>query len=1372
MKKITLLIISIILSLAGQAQDYKIDFTASGITNTLDSVHVKNLTQQTELTLNGTDTLHLDKNTGIGEEYKEKNKISFYPNPLKNGEGKLRFYQNKSGDTKVEVYDMEGKLLLSKQGNLQRGHNEFIFTGMPTGFFMVQVKSAVFSRSLKIISINGKQGTPKMEFVQNVQKSSIQTIANIKLIKSIIGMQFNDGEALKFTGYSNNDSVIYFHIPDKSQTINFVFGTPYPSGTVHCGAEGPAAIVDVTNPTTGETWMDRNLGASQQATSSTDSLAYGDLYHWGRFSDGHQCRNSDTTSTLATTPMPNNSNSWDGKFILSLSSNNFDWLTPQNDSLWQGLNGTNNPCPSGYRLPTKNELNSERQSWSSNNVTGAYDSPLKLPVAGGRFSSSGSPSNVGSDGYYRSSTVDGYRAYSLYFFSNNAFMSSASRAGGGSVRCLKDGSAQSPSIKIHPFDQTINDGGNASFSVYATGPSLSYQWQESTDGGTTWNPLSNGAVYSNVTTDTMNITSAPLSMDSNQYRCILIASGLPVDTSNAATLTVITTSSSYPSGTVHCISGGAAVVDVTNLTTGEIWMDRNLGASRQATSSTDSQAYGDLYQWGRFSDGHQCRNSGTTTTQSSSDTPGHSDFIKGSFDWRSPQNNNLWQGVNGTNNPCPSGYRLPTENELNNEQQSWSSNDAAGAYGSPLKLPVAGGRSYSSGSLSNVGSDGYYWSSTVSGSSAYRLYFYSNGSTLSSNRRAGGASVRCLKDGSVQPPSIKTHPFDQTINDGGNASFSVSTTGSSLSYQWQESTDGGTTWNALSNGGVYSNVTTDTMNIASATLSMDSNQYRCVLIASGLPVDTSNAATLTVISTSSSYPSGTVHCISGGAAIVDVTNPTTGETWMDRNFAASQQATSSTDSQAYGDLYQWGRFSDGHQCRNSSTTTTNATTDTANAGNSWDGKFITSPDDWLSSQNNNLWQGVNGTNNPCPSGYRLPTENELNSERQSWSSNNPAGAYSSPLKLPAAGGRSNIIGSLYSVGSSGHYWSSTVDGSDAYNLRFYSSNASMGSSDRAHGFSVRCIKDGSVQPPSIKTHPFDQTINDGGNASFSVSTTGSSLSYQWQESTDGGTTWNALSNGGVYSNVTTDTMNIASATLSMDSNQYRCVLNASGLPVDTSNAATLTVISASISYPSGTVHCISGGAAIVDVTNPTTGDTWMDRNLGASQQATSSTDSQAYGDLYQWGRFSDGHQCRNSSTTTTNATTDTANAGNSWDGKFITYPDDWLSSQNNNLWQGLNGTNNPCPSGYRLPTENELNSERQSWSSSNATGAYGSPLKLPAAGYRSNIIGSLYSVGSSGHYWSSTVDGSDAYNLRFYSSNASMGSSDRAHGFSVRCVKD
>jgi uncharacterized protein (TIGR02145 family) len=192
------------------------------------------------------------------------------------------------------------------------------------------------------------------------------------------------------------------------------------------------------------------------------------------------------------------------------------------------------------------------------------------------------------------------------------------------------------------------------------------------------------------------------------------------------------------------------------------------------------------------------------------------------------------------------------------------------------------------------------------------------------------------------------------------------------------------------------------------------------------------------------------------------------------------------------------------------------------------------------------------------------------------------------------------------------------------------------------------------------------------------------------------------------------------------------------------------------------------------VTNPTTTKIWMDRNLGATQVATSSLDAAAYGDLYQWGRGTDGHQIRTSATTTTLSSSD--QPGN---GSFILEPSnsspyDWRSPQNTNLWQGVNGDNNPCPSGFRLPTAAEWEAELLSWggSNSNSVGAFASPLKLTIGGYRNFIDGSIAGLGSSGYYWSSTVNSTDSRSLTFGSGAVVTSFDRRAYGNSVRCIKD
>lgn len=209
----------------------------------------------------------------------------------------------------------------------------------------------------------------------------------------------------------------------------------------------------------------------------------------------------------------------------------------------------------------------------------------------------------------------------------------------------------------------------------------------------------------------------------------------------------------YPAGSLFCSSGPTQIIPVLNPTTGKIWMDRNLGASRVATSSTDTAAYGDLYQWGRRSDGHQCRNSATTSTISSTDQPVHGDFIIGnSFrDWRiDPGNVNLWQGANGINNPCPQGYRLPTTIEWNAERLSWSSSNSQGAINSVLKLPMAGYRIWHSGGISISSIHGYYTADPME-SSAFRganiLRFFNTSANMNQSAgRTEAYSVRCIKD--------------------------------------------------------------------------------------------------------------------------------------------------------------------------------------------------------------------------------------------------------------------------------------------------------------------------------------------------------------------------------------------------------------------------------------------------------------------------------------------------------------------------------------------------------------------------------------------------------------------------------------------------
>lgn len=198
-----------------------------------------------------------------------------------------------------------------------------------------------------------------------------------------------------------------------------------------------------------------------------------------------------------------------------------------------------------------------------------------------------------------------------------------------------------------------------------------------------------------------------------------------------------------------CVGGNTSKSSqVTCVTSsGQIWMDRNLGAVRVAVNSGDSAAYGDLYQWGRLKDGHENRVSSTIGIQSGGYVPGHADFIIGFSDWRNPSDDNLWQD-SGINNPCPTGFRLPTETEWGAEMQSWSSKTPDGAFSSPLRLVVGGYRKGENGTLKYADLNGSYWSSTTDGyMGANGLHIYAGGiAGIYTTMRAYGLSVRCLRD--------------------------------------------------------------------------------------------------------------------------------------------------------------------------------------------------------------------------------------------------------------------------------------------------------------------------------------------------------------------------------------------------------------------------------------------------------------------------------------------------------------------------------------------------------------------------------------------------------------------------------------------------
>jgi len=191
---------------------------------------------------------------------------------------------------------------------------------------------------------------------------------------------------------------------------------------------------------------------------------------------------------------------------------------------------------------------------------------------------------------------------------------------------------------------------------------------------------------------------------------------------------------------------------------GNIWLQQNLGSSNVATTVADETSYGDLFQWGRWDDGHQNRTSVVGATPTPNNPLGilegssayHTGWWSGNAltdTWQAP----LPQESTATNgcDPCKAlgeGWKLPAEADWDAIVESENMANPATAFGSLLKLPANGYRSSTNGSFTFVGTRGYYWSSTASSSGGKYLYI---GTTLANpsagSSRGQGAAIRCMK---------------------------------------------------------------------------------------------------------------------------------------------------------------------------------------------------------------------------------------------------------------------------------------------------------------------------------------------------------------------------------------------------------------------------------------------------------------------------------------------------------------------------------------------------------------------------------------------------------------------------------------------------
>jgi hypothetical protein len=214
-------------------------------------------------------------------------------------------------------------------------------------------------------------------------------------------------------------------------------------------------------------------------------------------------------------------------------------------------------------------------------------------------------------------------------------------------------------------------------------------------------------------------------------------------------------------------------ITVQSPDTSRVWLDRNLGATKVATSITDVDSYGHLYQWGRPADRHQLitYTSATTGTHdhgsdgggldagrlSESITPGNITFIEGDNhpqDWvasgvddSGALRTTFLNKVDGTG-ICPVGFRVPSSIELKDDTTGATTTDVidnATAFSSFLKIVPQGYSVRDTGEIIEAGAATLLWVSDAPSSiHATSLYIAGSAAVMPPNSRTYGGAIRCI----------------------------------------------------------------------------------------------------------------------------------------------------------------------------------------------------------------------------------------------------------------------------------------------------------------------------------------------------------------------------------------------------------------------------------------------------------------------------------------------------------------------------------------------------------------------------------------------------------------------------------------------------
>jgi uncharacterized protein (TIGR02145 family) len=431
------------------AQNYMITFSGSGQSNVVEAVEVKNTTQQTSVTLNGTDTLHLVDVVGISQIVLENAGMRVYPNPTRHT-SRVEFYNSEDGNVTVEIIDITGKTLSALSVNLSRGLQAFEIQGLGTGIYLLKATTETTVHQQRLITYAQSFGNPQINYLGSFDLS--MTPAQMKSTKNIVEMQYNDGERLVTKGISGDYSHTMSLIPSESQNIDFDF--------IEC-VDGDGNHYGVV--TIGEqVWIAENLKTTRDAAgnnitrycyenNTTTCELYGGLYTWATVMNGAGSSSNNPSGVQGICPdgwhVPSH-HEWtqlEQYICNALGNSNCETQFPYDHTTW-GWRGTNE----GNALKSCRQVNSplggdcntsEHPRWNSHSTHHGFDEFGFSALPGGGRYTSGGFGKIGYFGYWWSSTEHtstGAWSRGMSYYYGDVYRYSGYKPLGFSVRCLRD----------------------------------------------------------------------------------------------------------------------------------------------------------------------------------------------------------------------------------------------------------------------------------------------------------------------------------------------------------------------------------------------------------------------------------------------------------------------------------------------------------------------------------------------------------------------------------------------------------------------------------------------------------------------------------------------------------------------------------------------------------------------------------------------------------------------------------------------------------------------------------------------------------------------------------------------------------------------